>query len=415
MSLFKKKNEIEKVELSERNVKVRFILAALLLTVGLAFLAFFLVKTLTEEPGWQTVEISNQSYMEAGEFTLNYDLGKGDVSATKEKRELQTVYGNEMQRVYPLFDALRAHDGVNNVYYINHHPNEVLTVDETLYNAFALLEKYGDRSLYLAPIQGQYRSLFLCDTDASAGEFDPYVTEEIRIFAAEIAAFASDPAAIRIELLEQNQIRLSVSQDYLSYATENELDSFIDFSWMANAFVIDAVADKLISKGFTRGYLLSYDGYARYLDGGDAGYTVPLYDRVGQEIYPAATARITNAKALVQLRDYPFPRERTKDYYGYADGRCATRYASVEDGLYKSACSDLNAFSPSKGCAEMALTLAPVFIANELDEARLAAADTAGISVIWCEDRVVYYTAHAPSPAQLFNNGTIRYTASPAS
>ena len=87
----------------------------------------------------------------------------------------------------------------------------------------------------------------------------------------------------------------------------------------------------------------------------------------------------------------------------------------MEDGLYKSACSDLNAFSPSKGCAEMALTLAPVFIANELDEARLAAADTAGISVIWCEDRVVYYTAHAPSPAQLFNNGTIRYTASPAS
>ena len=415
MSLFKKKNEIEKVELSEKNVKVRFILAALLLAVGLAFLAFFLVKSLTEEPGWQTVEISNQSYMQAGEFTLNYDLGKEDLSATKEKRELQTAYGDAMRQVYPLFDALRAHDGVNNVYTINCRPNEVLTVDPILYNAFLLLESYGDRSLYLAPIQAQYRSLFLCDTDASAGEFDPYVTEEIRIFASEIAAFASDPAAIRIELLEQNQIRLSVSQDYLSYATENELDSFIDFSWMANAFVIDAVADKLISKGFTRGYLISYDGYARYLDGGVTEYNVPLYHRVGQDIYPVAVANVTSAKALVQLRDYPFPIERARDYYGYADGRCATRYASVEDGLYKSACSDLNAFSNSKGCAEMALTLSSVFIASELDESRLVAADAAGISVIWCEDRVVYHTAHAPALTQLFNNGTVRYTVSPAS
>ena len=415
MSLFKKKNEIQKVELSEKNVRLRVVLIAVLLAVGLGCLAFFLVRTLTEEPGWQTVEITNQNYMEAGEIILNYDLGRGELSATKEKRELQTVYGNEMMRVYRLFDALRTYDDVKNVSYVNRHPNEILTVDTTLYNAFALLAAYGDRTLYLAPIQAQYRSLFLCDTDASAGEFDPYVTEEIRTYAAEIAAFAADPSAVRVELLGQNQIRLVVSQDYLDYAAENELDSFIDFSWLANAFVIDAVADTLVSKGFTRGYLTSCDGYARYLDGGEAGYTVPLYDKVGREIYPAAVATVTKAKALVQLRDYPFPNERAKYYYGYADGRCATCYASVEDGLYKSAFSDLNAFSESKGCAEMVLTLSSAFIADEPDETKLTAADAVGISVIWCVDREVRYTAHAPIPTQLFDNGTVRYTVSPVS
>lgn len=411
MSLFKKKNDIQKVELSESHTKLRIVLASLFLVIGLGFIAFFLIRTLTEEPGWQTIELTNQNYMEAGEIVLNYDLGRGDTSATEEKRNLQQAYSEEMMRVYRLFDAFHAYENVANVYYINLHPNEVLVVDPALYNAFALLEAHGDRSLYLSPIQAQYRNLFMCTTDENATLFDPYHDEDMKAYAAEIAAFAKDPASIRLELLEHNQVRLVVSQDYLDYAAENELDSLIDFTWLGNAFVVDVVADALISRGFTRGYLISCDGYTRYLDNGASGYAIPLYDRVGQNIYPMAEAETQSVKALVQFRDYPFPSERGRDYYAYADGRCATRYVSVEDGLYRSALSDLCGLSATKGCAEIALTLASAYIADEIDEAKLTAAETAGISVIWCVDRVVYYTAGAPTPVRLFDDGTVRYTA----
>ena len=51
-------------------------------------------------------------------------------------------------------------DGVKNLYYINQHPNEEIEVEEVLYQAFSLLEKYGNRAIYLAPVYIQYKNLF---------------------------------------------------------------------------------------------------------------------------------------------------------------------------------------------------------------------------------------------------------------
>ena len=179
MGLFNRKNEIQKLEVSEKHVGLRFALVILLLVVGLGCIAFALIGLLGEEPGWQIVELDDQNYMDEGEFTLYYDLGQGELSATEEKRELQKVYGNEMMRVYRLFDALRSYDGINNISYINQHPNEILTVDVTLYRAFSLLETYGDRSVFLAPLQTQYRNLFSSDSDTNADTLNGNVNIKI--------------------------------------------------------------------------------------------------------------------------------------------------------------------------------------------------------------------------------------------
>lgn len=412
MSLFKKKKEKLELEVSEKHVGLRVVLAAGFLVLGLGALSFFLIGLLSEDPGWQTIEPSDKSFMEAGEISLSYNLGQGDLSATEEKRELQKAYSTALGRVYKIFDASRSYENLINVQYINCHPNEVLTVDSDLYAALALLETYGDRSVYLAPIQARYRNLFACTDDVAAASCDPRKDEGVRSFVAELSSFAGDPESIRVELLGKDQIRLTVSETYLAYAAEMELEALLDFSWLMNAFVVDAVADELIAKGYTRGFLSSYDGYTRYLDAADNVYAIRIVDRVGKNVYPAAEAVCKDVSSLVQLRDYPLNSLAASDYYGYADGSYASRYVG-SDGLYRAALSDLTVYSASKCCAEVALTLAPIFIADELDETSASSAADAGIFAVWCRDYVIHYTAAELPFSNLYSDDAVRYSLMP--
>ena len=49
-------------------------------------------------------------------------------------------------------------------------------------------------------------------------------------------------------------------------AEENEIESFIEFSWLTNALIIDYTADALVKEGFLNGSISSFDGYLRILD-----------------------------------------------------------------------------------------------------------------------------------------------------
>jgi len=63
MSLFKKKKDIEEIELSEKHVGLRWTLVAVFLAVGLICIAVFLFSLLGEEEGWQTIAPTDKSFM----------------------------------------------------------------------------------------------------------------------------------------------------------------------------------------------------------------------------------------------------------------------------------------------------------------------------------------------------------------
>lgn len=409
MSLFEKKKESTTIEVSEKHVRLRVVFAAVFLAIGLIALGVFLIQLLSEDSGWQTIEPSDKSFMAVDNISLNYDLGRGELSATSEKRKLQTAYTAALSRVYKLFDVDTAYEGLINLQYLNDHPGEILTVDPDLYTAFSLLESYGDRSVYLAPIQAQYNNLFSCTDDITAASFDPRRNEEALAFITELAAFASDPLAIQVELLGNNQLRLTMSEAYLTFVTEHEIDVLLDFARLMNAFVVDAVANELIAKGYTRGYLSSYDGYTRYLDSESNSYTINIYDRVDRITYPAAQMECINVGALVQMRDYPLRNYDTVNYYSYSDGGYASRYLGM-DGLYRAALPDLVTYSVDKSCAEMALAFSPIFIADTLDESKLTEAAANGMHSVWCTDRVVHFTDGSVTPKNLYSDDMVQYT-----
>lgn len=183
-----------------------------------------------------------------------------------QKKALTLLYTDSIVKAYKMFSMDESFEGITNVYDLNRHPNETMVVDDALYHAFELIAETGNRAIYLAPVYTEYDNLFFCNDDSETVNYDAYQNGEVAAYFSEVAAYSNDPSDVNVELLGGNQVRLSVSDDYLAFAEKNFISDFIDFSWMKNAFITDYVADVMIDNGYTLGSLTSYDGFTRNLD-----------------------------------------------------------------------------------------------------------------------------------------------------
>ena len=409
MSLFKKKKDIKEIELSEKHIGLRWTLVAIFLGIGLICIAVFLFSLLGEEKGWQIIAPTDKSFMPEGEISLQYNLGTTEISPSKEKKEVERIYTEALSASYKLFDVYRTYDGIINVHYINQHPNEELIVDRELYKAFELIESFGNRSIYLGTVQTEYRNVFMSTDDLSAELGDPNFNEEAKRYIEELTRFTGDPNSVNIELLGDNKIKLNVSADYAALLAEYDEVNYIDFAWLTNAFVVDGVANALTARGYTNGYVISYEGYVRYLDSENNRYSLNLNNRQEKTVYPAGVAHCENIRSLVQFRNYPINEINSQNYYAYSNGTFATRYLN-SDGYYVSALNDILAYSTSKNCAHIALELSEIFIQDKLDQERIMQNMNEEIYTIWFSDSVIYYNDKNLQINEIYDNNGIKYT-----
>lgn len=363
-------------------------LAIVLLAVGVVALVYAITGLFTVQRGWQEIEASSDAEGScSGDFVLLYDLGSSGGSVTAERKRLTAAYSDAAVRAYQLFDSIGSYEGVHNICYINRHPNETVDVDPVLYRALEQVQAAGDRSLYLGPVYEIYNGVFSCTNDAQTADYDPRQNGPLAAYFARCAAFALDPASVDVELLGGGRIRLRVSEEYLAYAREQEIERFIDFYWTKNAFIADMLADALAEKGYTRGALSSFDGFVRNLWDGDESFGVNVYDRGAQ----AGTMSYTGPMSIVYLRGYPMNVLDSQHYYELEDGQVRSAYVDPADGLCRAACGDLLAYARDRGCAETLLALRPVYVAEELDGRALAGLAEQGIWTLYCAGGEVRY------------------------
>lgn len=367
-----------RITLSDRRVRLRIALAAALVLIAAAAFAYGIHAAFSSEPGLQEITVQASGRLHCGgDFTLVCELGTGEASATKERRALRSVYSAAAVDAWRLFSVEAESDG-SNLSAVNAQVNEPVTVDPALYDALAALERSGTRYHYLGPVCELYGALFQCQSGAEAAELDPFVNDEQRAFCREAAAFASDPDAVSLELLGNSAVRLNVSDGYLRFAEENGTGRFLDLFWMKNAFIADYIAGLLLENGCTNGALISCDGFVRCLGG---SYSYALLRRCGNTVGPGGTADLTGASSLAYLHDYPTGAGDEGNYFVRSDGTIRSPYIDPADGLCRAAVPELAAVSETRSCAALALALAPVFIADGLDEAALGALADAGLTL----------------------------------
>ena len=127
---------VQKVWLSAKNVGRRILLVVLLLAIGSGFLVYGFMNFLHGDSGWREISVKAGADLNCGEdFTLKYNVGASGVSAGGEAKALSLLYTDAAVKGYRLFNIDESFEDVTNLYDINQHPNEVLTVDPVLYDA----------------------------------------------------------------------------------------------------------------------------------------------------------------------------------------------------------------------------------------------------------------------------------------
>ena len=374
-----------RIELSGKHLWLRILLVVVLVGMAAGFFGQAIHAALTPEPGWQQIKAAAQLPM-AGELTLEYYLTSG------QEKALTGLYTEALEEASRLFGGETSEAGT--LGYLNAHPGETVTVAPALYEALALLERQDSRYLYYAPVYEQYRGLYSCETDAEAQDFDPAVSDEIRKFVEQACAFAADPQSVQLELLGDNQARLTVSPEYRAFARENGVEAFLDFFWLRNAFAVDYIAEQLAAAGYREGILTSFEGFARVL--GEGSFQMELYGLSGGKVASAGTLTYTGPKAMVQFRAFPMVQLDQLHYYVTQSGAVRTPFIDEQTGTTWAAAEHMAAVSTLRSCAELALMTLPVFTAGQIDEGLLRGMED--VSAAWTANGNVMSTGSELTP-----------------
>jgi hypothetical protein len=354
---------------------LRIILLIVFLVIAVVAFYIGIRAVLDTEPGWETVECASGEVNCSSDFIFSYCYGQTEENPSVEKKRLSNLYAQLATDAWRIFNT--------DVLTLNEQVNTPVAVDPALYDALALFDRYDSRYLFLAPVYSEYAHMFIAQSDVEATDYDPAQNPQQAAYLAGMAAFAADPAMVDIELLDNNQVKLVVAEEYLAFAKGEDISHFVDFGWMTNGFIADYLAEKLIENGFTNGFVASYDGFTRNLDTRGEQFSLNLFNRQGTSIYLAGTMQYNRPISIVSLRDYPMSQKDQFHYYAFESGHLATTMADPADGMYKSATDSLVCYSYDLGCAEILLQQSAVYVADALDEAALADMKENGISSIW--------------------------------
>jgi len=380
---------MKRLELSEKNIWLRVILIAVLLTIAVFAIGSGISDALKVEPGWNQIQATNNTINCSEDFKLIYDFTDYGSSASAAEKELTRLYTDATERAYRIFSAEYAQEGLHNMACLNDHINEEVTVDETLYKAFAQLEAAENRGVYLAPVYAAYYNVLSSEADVLAAENDPGKDPEAKAYVDLLMGYVSDPEMIRLELLGGNRVCLRVSEAYQTFAKEQELETFVDFGWMKNAFIADYIAERLSAEGFTSGYLVSFDGFTRNLDSRGGQFTLNLFDRQGSDIHMPGSMTYSGPRSIVFLRDYPLEEVDALHYYVYETGEITSEIVSPETGMSHAACDSLVSWSEDAGCAQILLQLIPHYLTEAFSEEAVNALRSEGIYSVWFEENAV--------------------------
>ncbi len=371
--------KVEQVELSDKNTKRRLILAVVFGIIAVVAFSYAVSQLFSTEPGWHTISSTAKESC-AEDLVLQYEFLK---NPTSENKILTSLYSDLTESAHKLFSADKSYENYKNPRFISQNPNTKLELDPMLCSA--LQKMSSRREIFYAPIYAEYSSLYFSQTDSEAAEFDPERSEAEREYIDSLLKFVNSEEHISLEFSGNNTVTLHVSDEYLTFAKENDITSLIDFGWLKNAFIIDYIAEKLIENGFTNGILTSSDGCVRNLSSSNIVY--PINDKVENIVYNAANAEFGKGTNIVCYRDFMLNDRDSSRYYEYSDGKIITPYIS-DDGLCKESISSLILYSDKKSCAELLFEGIDAYVNDEFNEALLES------DRIWCNDYKIHFTGN---------------------
>ena len=361
---------VKRIPLEIKNPRLRLLLVILALAVAAGAFWYAFRQLVTVEPGWTLLEADGAVGLNvSADFRLQLELGAGSETPLAERKRLTTVYSNAAREAYTRYTTQEYVSGVIGMWYINHHPGEVVRVDDKLYRALQKSVSAGNW-LYLGPVYEVWDSVWFSREDREAAAADPRKDDEFAAYVAEVIGMIRS-GEIRLELREDQEVCLVISDAYRAFGEENGITRWIDFGWQKNAFIIDDLADALESAGWTRAVLSSTDGFIRCLD--DRGsFTLNMYADTDAGVRQTAQMEYSGPASLMML--LPSPGGDRSYSYRYQDGTLRTAWISAENGLDARPADGLAAYTEKEGCADLLCRFLDLLTREDAADADWAAA-----------------------------------------
>lgn len=343
--------KVESIELEEKISKKRIILfvLAFLIAIGSFYIS---ITNLLKPDGWTYVEANSSTVNCSENFDFLYYF-----DSTSTKKAVSSLYCQYTEDSYKLVDETNEYDGINNIFYINHHLNEEIVIEEYLYSLFEKINDSNSNYLYYGPIYNYYDNLFYID-EVYTKVYDPINNSEVKDYFMEIKEYIDND--ISLELLGNNKIRLNVSDKYIDYANKNDIVNFIDLYYLKTAFEIDYIADHLIKAGYTNGSISSYNGYVRALDTNNE-YGINIYSvNTDDKIIPAGVYKYKGNLSLVLFKNYLYSE---KEIYDYKEVNGVYRHKYLNDeGIPSASLNELYVYSDNKSCMDLVIDNIDLYI-----------------------------------------------------
>lgn len=395
---------VEKIELNEKNVKLRaaiFFISLIVLIVSAIFIVVGLTK---KESGWNQVTASPSIDINCDDdFYLSYRLGTNNSNVNAELKQLSVLYTEYLENSYVLLNEYKEYDNYTNLCTINNKINEEIEIDSFLYQSLTKILENNNRLLYSGILLDYYNLIIFADSYDTAYNLNPFYKEEKKDFVKQISNFINDDNSIKLELLGNNKVKLNVSYEYKTFCEENEFNTYLSFSYLKNAFIIDYVADKLIENNFIYGNLSTYDGYFRNLNtNGNLLYSLDILDYNGNS--PAVLASFISNKALsaVQFRDFKYYVADLSRSYEFKGGKTINYYIDLSTGLPLASKTALTAYDYSSNCVDVALGLSKLFINSSFENDN-------SLKLIYVDGYNIYYNENGIEFSDILSYGDISY------
>ena len=381
---------VRRIPLEEGSFRRRAVGTALaLLAAGLAL--FMGIRSLTRvDAGWAEIE-ADSADGPTGEVRLWAELGAGSDSPLTERRFLTGLYSRTARELYTLYTPYELVSGVRNLWWINHHPNEEISVDRRLYQSLRRSAEAG-RWIFLGPVYEIWDGVYFSENDADARQGDPRLDKATGEALAEMMSLLRDENHISLSFPGEEEVRLNVSEELLTLAEAYGVSRYLDFGWMLNACLADGLADALTAQGWTRGVVASPDGFVRCLDA-RAPFTMNILATRGARTVQTAETEYQGPAALIQL--VPSPQGIRPQSYAYEDGTLRTAWISPEDGLDHRPLDGLCVLSAEESCQALLLRVLPCLemdsvspedLLSAVGEAELLSLSREGETVLYGND-----------------------------
>ena len=237
----------------KKSIIIRISLLAILLAVIVVCIVI-IVNQFKPKKGLNIIphDMSKHSG-EMTNYNFSYYLDDGDGN---KKNALEKLYSESFDKIYELIDEYENIENLNNIYYINNHINEDITIDPILYNYLKKVYDLNPKYILSGSLYDYWWQMTNTIYPEQRDEIDPINDLEIK---SSIDYFVNTSINhISLDFKDNNVIRLNVDNEY-KIVSDN--DKYISFSLFYKPVILDYIKNQLNDKGYSNGYIVTLDGF----------------------------------------------------------------------------------------------------------------------------------------------------------